>query len=655
MGLGGGGINVAASTSFGVTSAIGGSGALSKGGAGTLTLHADNVYAGGTTITAGTLQLGAGAGGAATGSISGNVANNGTLAFNRGNTYTFGGLISGSGGVTQLGNGATVLTANNTYTGGTTITAGVLQLGAGAGGSTAGGIVGDVTNNGSLVVNRSNTYTLGGAISGTGSVTQQGNGATILTAANTYTGGTTVSAGSLYVNGDQTAATGATTVNNATLGGKGVIGGDVTLTGNSTLSPGDNVAAPGTLTIKGNLALGSGTTLDYSFGEANVVGGPLNDLIVVAGDVSLGGKLNVALSPGGSLDVGVYRVISYGGTLSNAAGLTLGALPTGADRTDYFIQTSVDKQVNLTYSNGLTLNHWDGGVGPKNNSQVNGGSGTWVAPGGVNDNWTDVGGRVNAGWNQDAYAIFSGQSGTVLVDSSANGAINVQGMQFAVDGYVLQGIASGDKLSLKGSPAGSGPNEATIRVGDGTAAGAGYTATIATVLDGAVKVVKTDLGTLALSGVNTYTGGTAVNSGTVQVSQDANLGAASGALSLDGGTLAATASFDTGRAITVGLGDGGINVAAGANLGVTSAINGSGALSKGGAGTLTLHADNVYAGGTTITAGTLQLGTGGTAGPSSAMWPIMARWPSIAATPTPSAAGSAAAARSHRWAAEPPC
>ena len=369
MGLGGGGINVAASTSFGVTSAIGGSGALSKGGAGTLTLHADNVYAGGTTITAGTLQLGAGAGGAATGSISGNVANNGTLAFNRGNTYTFGGLISGSGGVTQLGNGATVLTANNTYTGGTTITAGVLQLGAGAGGSTAGGIVGDVTNNGSLVVNRSNTYTLGGAISGTGSVTQQGNGATILTAANTYTGGTTVSAGSLYVNGDQTAATGATTVNNATLGGKGVIGGDVTLTGNSTLSPGDNVAAPGTLTIKGNLALGSGTTLDYSFGEANVVGGPLNDLIVVAGDVSLGGKLNVALSPGGSLDVGVYRVISYGGTLSNAAGLTLGALPTGADRTDYFIQTSVDKQVNLTYSNGLTLNHWDGGVGPKNNSQ----------------------------------------------------------------------------------------------------------------------------------------------------------------------------------------------------------------------------------------------------------------------------------------------
>ena len=74
-----------------------------------------------------------------------------------------------------------------------------MQLGAGAGGSTAGGIVGDVTNNGSLLVNRSNTYTLGGAISGTGSVTQQGNGTTVLTAANTYTGGTTITAGVLQL------------------------------------------------------------------------------------------------------------------------------------------------------------------------------------------------------------------------------------------------------------------------------------------------------------------------------------------------------------------------------------------------------------------------------------------------------------------------
>ena len=64
-----------------------------------------------------------------------------------------------------------------------------------------------------------------------------------------------------------------------------------------------------------------------------------------------------------------------------------------------------------------------------------------------------------------------------------------------------------------------------IRVGAGSADGAGYTATISAVLDGAAKLVKTDLGTLVLSGINTYTGGTAVNGGTLQVSQDSNMGA----------------------------------------------------------------------------------------------------------------------------------
>ena len=55
------------------------------------------------------------------------MANNGALAFNRNNTYVFGGTVSGMGSV-ATGNGATVLTADNTYTGGTTISAGTLQL-----------------------------------------------------------------------------------------------------------------------------------------------------------------------------------------------------------------------------------------------------------------------------------------------------------------------------------------------------------------------------------------------------------------------------------------------------------------------------------------------------------------------------------------------
>ncbi|OKP63708.1 hypothetical protein BTE77_35325, partial [Ensifer adhaerens] len=63
---------------------------LTKSGAGTLTLTGTNSYTGGTTIAAGALQLG---NGGTTGSIVGDVVNNGALVFNRSNLLAFGGAI----------------------------------------------------------------------------------------------------------------------------------------------------------------------------------------------------------------------------------------------------------------------------------------------------------------------------------------------------------------------------------------------------------------------------------------------------------------------------------------------------------------------------------------------------------------------------------
>jgi autotransporter-associated beta strand protein len=113
----------------------------------------------------------------------------------------------------------------------------------------------------------------------------------------------------------------------------------------------------------------------------------------------------------------------------------------------------------------------------------------------------------------------------------------------------------------------------------------------------------------------TLTGATAavtpwtINQGTLAISSDGGLGAASGALTFTGGTLETTATFSLTHAINLGVAGGTISTDAGTTLTATGTITGaSGALTKTGAGTLLLSGNNTYGGGTTISAGTLQLG-----------------------------------------------
>ena len=602
---------------------ISGTGAVNQIGTGSTTLTAANTYSGGTLLTAGeliagnisalgtgALTVGANAAGttldnapAATSLANAIILNpSANLTVAGSNPLTLTGTISGDGALTKSGASTLILTADNSYAGGTTISTGTLQLGIGG---ASGSIIGSVVNNGTLALDRSDTVTFGGVIAGSGGLNQIGSGTTVLTGANSYAGPTNVNAGALYVNGDQTAATGATTVaSGATLGGVGVVGGNVAIANGGTLAPGGVGPTIGTLTINGDLDLHSGSILNYSLGQNSVVGGPLNDLTVVKGNLTLAGTLNVTTTPGAEFDPGIYRVISYSGALTDN-GLGLGIVPPGSAEV---VQTSVANQVNLVVTNGLTLNYWDGALGPKDNGVVDGGNGVWNSTGaGANDNWTTADGAINAPWTPAAFAIFEAAPGMVMVDNSL-GQVTASGMQFASDGYLI----TGGPISLVETTAGSG--QTIIRVGDGSSAGADMTATIASVLQGGTELVKTDLGTLVLSGMNTYTGGTAINGGTLQVAADDNLGAATGGLSFDGGTLATTASFTTNRATTLNANGGTFDVAPTTTLTMTGAIGGAGALTKADIGTLVLTGTNTYSGGTTITSGTLQLGAGGTTG-----------------------------------------
>ncbi|WP_214473768.1 autotransporter outer membrane beta-barrel domain-containing protein [Mesorhizobium sp. dw_380] len=205
-----------------------------------------------------------------------------------------------------------------------------------------------------------------------------------------------------------------------------------------------------------------------------------------------------------------------------------------------------------------------------------------------------------------SFAIFAGQAGTVTVDDGL-GQVTASGMQFMTGGYIVQG----DAIDL------AGPSSSIV-VGDGTAAGAGMTATIASDLSGDAQLVKSDRGTLVLTGTNSYTGGTAINGGTLQVSADANLGDAAGGLAFDGGTLRTTDSFSTSRGMNV-MSSGTVSTAAATTLTLNGALTGAGAFTKSGEGTLVLTAGgSAFAGPTSVQQGTLAAGATNTLGAASA-------------------------------------
>src|SRR3546814_946182 len=78
---------------------------LSKQNSGLLTLTGDHSYSGGTTIAAGSLRIGDGG---ASGTLAGDIANNGAIEFDRSGTLPIAGEISGAGSVDQIGTGTTI-------------------------------------------------------------------------------------------------------------------------------------------------------------------------------------------------------------------------------------------------------------------------------------------------------------------------------------------------------------------------------------------------------------------------------------------------------------------------------------------------------------------------------------------------------------------
>ncbi len=356
------------------TTKITGSGGLTKNGTGTLLLSAINDYTGITTINAGTLQLSGGDAIADAGAVvlaniagtkldlnnssetigslsgggplGGNVTlGSGTLTVGDTTSLSFGGVISGAGGLTKQGTGTLTLTNTNTYDGVTAVNTGTLKvtanggLGSAVGGTTVAGgalLVLDGTG-GNIIYSTAEPVTLNGGTLGNVAGTNSFAGAVTLGAASaidstlksalTLTGGITNGGYLVTFSGDGNS----TVVSGAKIQGSNSLtkitgSGGLTKTDIGTLLLSGANDYSGVTTINGGtLQLSGGSAASNAVVLANVAGAvlDLNGTNETISSLSGGGVKggNVTLGTG-TLTVGDATDASFGGIISGAGGLT---------------------------------------------------------------------------------------------------------------------------------------------------------------------------------------------------------------------------------------------------------------------------------------------------------------------------------------------
>ena len=356
---------------------------------------------------------------------------------------------------------------------------------------------------------------------------------------------------------------GGSTVNNAAGGGSGDIIGNV-LFGNTTGTQvnvfnnlGGTASLTGSITSTGALTVNSGAGSIIT-GSITATTGPL---IVV----NNGGTIGGAITGSGVAD---SVTISGGGTIGGAVAL-------GAGDDTFSVGTGT------TYTGNIDL---DGG----NNTLTNAGT---------------LNGNVAAAAGNDTVTNSGALNGSVNLGDGNNTITN--------SGPIIGNITTGTGNDTLTNTA-PGTVTGNINLGTGTDGISG--------LAGAGTVTKAGAGTLTLSGNNTGFSnvGTVLNiNGGGMVAVGASNNMFTGGIAMDSGTLQTTGAATLTNVITLGAGGGAVQSDAATTL--SGNISGAGGLTKTGTADLTLSGANTFAGPATVNNGKLILSGGAAIGDTTAV------------------------------------
>ncbi len=488
-----------------------------------------------------------------------------TVNATQGYDFTGSGSIAGVASLTKSGSGTLILETANAYTGPTVINGGTLQIGNANTSGTLGS--GSVTNNSTLVFNRTDGIGVANDIHGSGTLRLDGTGSITPTSTNNdYTGSTVINSGVFFLvtstalgatAAGTTVALGAQLYITANVnvgaepltfagvglhkGGGGVTtyGGALTLSSNSTI----NVDGGATLILTNAAGIVGGSNALATAGSGTLtLGGPVtlgtNGLVINSGTVNL--NSSNSYSGGTTLTAGVVNVNTNGALGSGLVTATTSGhfvIGTGLTITNAFTATIVNPGAATGFL--MTPDNTNGTVttlsGPLVFSTTPASGGTFAGP--TSSGYLNLSGfvsnapatavtvrfgnvRFTGGGNYPelqiranttSIGVDNGIATNAVVDTAGNGAafLNLNGFNQTLAG--LKNTVTPANAAL-GYVTNSSATATTLNLNVGT----GNTYTFGGHVVGNLALVVSS-GTQTLTGSNGYTGGTTVNGGTLEL------------------------------------------------------------------------------------------------------------------------------------------